>query len=75
MTDFGGPEQRTQCRSYGPGGYCSPNQLTEGGGIGKWAGGCTGVGGVCGPEGNASNSECGTSVYLSDLLRTFLIHR
>ena len=59
MTDYCGPEQGTNCRSYGPGGYCSPNQLSEAGTVGKWAAGCTGVGGVCGPEGDASNSECG----------------
>lgn len=58
MTDYGGPEQRTKCHSYGPSGqYCSPNQLTEAGSSGNWAAGCTGVGGICGPEGNASNSE------------------
>ena len=62
MTDYGGPEQRTECRSYGPAGqYCSPNQLAKVGldvaGAGHWAAGCVGVGGICGPEGDASNSE------------------
>ena len=60
MTDYGGPEQRTQCRSYGPpGAYCSPNQAGlkgAGAAAGSWAGGCVGVGGVCGPEGDTSNN-------------------
>lgn len=58
MTDYGGPEQRTKCRNYGPPGvYCSPNHL-EGAetGPGNWAAGCVGVGGVCGPEGDATNN-------------------
>ena len=42
QTDYGGPQQRTQCHNYGP-------TLK---GAAHWPVGFTGVGGVCGPAGD-----------------------
>ena len=46
QADYGGPGQRTKCRSYGP---TLP-------GTAHWPVGYVGVGGVCGPQGDATNN-------------------
>lgn len=46
QTDYGGPDQRTACHSYGP-------TLK---GAGHWPVGFIGVGGTCGPEGDSTNN-------------------
>jgi hypothetical protein len=45
-TDYGGPEQRGECRNYGP-------TLK---GDAYWPAGYVGLGGRCGPEGDATNT-------------------
>eukprot|EP01049_Picozoa_sp_SAG25_P021425 SAG25_NODE_7943_length_449_cov_0.717143_1_plen_132_part_01 len=44
QTNYGGPGQRTECRSYGP-------SLS---GAAHWPVGYVGVGGICGPEGGSA---------------------
>eukprot|EP01048_Picozoa_sp_COSAG05_P008916 COSAG05_NODE_703_length_7857_cov_7.474091_8_plen_105_part_00 len=46
QTNYGGPGQRTECRSYGP---SLSGEL-------HWPVGYLGVGGVCGPEGDTTNN-------------------